>query len=112
MTIVVVTPQIPRTLGVAPSYQAFAAADTLKIRNNGRIMLHFLKSGAGEATVTVTTPGNVGGLAVADRTIAVPATVGDVMAGAFPPELYNNADGDLVLNTNEGTGLSVAVMDI
>ncbi len=98
--------------GVTPTRNAIATGNTSKVRNNGRVALLFEKSGAGEATITVTTPATLGGLAVADQTITVVATTGDVTAAKFPPAIYNDGNGDLNFITDEGTGLTCAVLAI
>ena len=98
--------------GLAAAYNSgLSTSDTYVIENNGRVILHFKKTGAGACTVTITTPGTVDGLAVADRTVNVPATTGDVFMGPFPREDYNTA-GNLRITCSEITGLSFAVLRI
>ena len=96
--------------GVVPTPNAIATGNTYKVRNNGFVALMFRKSGAGTATITIVTPATVGGLAVADRTITVPASTGDVVAAKFPPLVYNDAGGNLNFTTDDGTGLTCRVM--
>lgn len=91
---------------------SLSTSDTYKVANNGRTFLHFKKSGAGACTVTITTPGTVDGLAVADKTVTVPATTGDVMVGPFPRQHYNDGSGLLSFTVSEITGLTVAVATI
>lgn len=99
--------------GVAPSYTSpLGIANTYHVPNNGRMVLHFKKTGAGACTVTITTPGTVDGLAVADRTVVVPELTGDVMIGPFPPATYNDADHEIRFTVSEVTGLSVAALRI
>lgn len=96
--------------GVAPTYlNSLTTSDTFQVPNNGQVYLHFKKTGAGIATVTFLTPNTVGGLAIADQTVAVPATTGDVMVGPFPPSIFNNGQ-NLEFTVNEVTGLTVAVI--
>lgn len=98
--------------GLAATYNgSLSAADTYLVRNDGQIVLHFKKSGAGACTVTVKTPTTVDGLAVADRTFIVPATTGDVFAGPFPPKDYNEG-GDLNVTLSDVVGLTVAVVRV
>jgi hypothetical protein len=97
--------------GLAPSYTgSLSTENTYQVQNNGRVFLHFKKTGAGECTVTITTPVTKGGLAVADRTLTVPATTGDKMIGPFPPSIYNNSSGLLEFTASEVTDLSVAAV--
>lgn len=91
---------------------AMATADTYKIRNNGRVLLYFAKTGAGAAVITITTPKTVGGLAVAEQTVAVPATTGKVWAGPFPPDIYNDTSGDMSLVTDEETAITIEAVQI
>lgn len=108
-----IAPQRISDVGVTPTRTSgLLTADTHIVRNTGRMWLHFLKTGAGICTVTVQTPKVVGGLGVAERTFTVPATTGDTIAGPFPPDIYNDALGDLRFTLDEVTGLDVAVFQI
>lgn len=106
------TPQVMTPGSVAPSYTAIVTANTYQVRNGGYTLLHFLKTGAGVATITVVTPNTVGGLAIAERTISVPATTGDKIAGPFPMAIYNNGDEDIEFTTNDESGLTCAVFQL
>ena len=108
-----IVPQRIAAAGVTPTRTSgLLTADTHIVRNNGKMWLHFLKTGAGACVVTVQTPAQVGGLAVAERTFTVPATTGDVVAGPFAPGIYNDGLGDLRFTLDEVTGLDVAVFQI
>ena len=98
--------------GVTPTRNAIGTGNDYLVRNSGRIALLFEKSGSGNATITVKTPAQLGGLAVAERTFVVPATTGDVTAAKFPPAIYNDSNGDLSFSTSEGTGLTCAVLAV
>jgi hypothetical protein len=113
MANVTLIPQPIDDTGADPVYTTpLSSADTYFVRNDGRVFLHFKKTGAGNCTLTIVTPGTVGGLAIADRVITVPATVGDKMIGPFPRELYNDGNNDLTFTLNGITGLSVAVIQV
>jgi hypothetical protein len=113
MADVTLNPQKLSDVGVAPTRAgSLSASNTYIVRNNGRTLLLFEKTGAGNCTVTVQTPAKQGGLDVAERTFNVPATTGDVAAGPFPPSLYNDASGDLRFTLSEVTGLTVAVVSL
>lgn len=105
-------------LGAAPAYTAAGATpllntgDAYTFNNDGRTLLYFKKTGAGACTVTVVTPNTVRGKAIADTTFVVPATTGDVMAGPFPPDLYNDANSNVSFSVSDATGLSVAIVRI
>lgn len=108
-----ITPQRPNDGGITTTRTgSLLTTDTYLVRNNGVTLLLFEKTGAGACTVTVQTPATVGGLAVAERTFTVPATTGDVIAGPFPPRVYNDTAGDLRFTLSEITGLTVAAIII
>lgn len=90
--------------------QAMATADNYICRNNGRVLLHFIKAGAGNATITIVTPATVGGLAVAEQTFVVTGSGGVEFAGPFPPSIYNDASGDMDISTDEETGITVQAL--
>lgn len=105
------TPQDLSTTGVATTRTAIATGNTYKVRlPAGRgVVLNFRKTGAGDATITLATAATVDGLAVADRTIVVPATTGDMIAVYRKGQGYEDTSGDLNFTTDEGTGLTCAV---
>src|SRR3990172_1831907 len=98
--------------GITPTYTGtLSTASTYKVRNTGRIFLHFKKSGAGACNVTIATPHTVDGNAVADKVVSVPATTGDKMIGPFKPDVYKEQGGTtLSFTLDEITGLSAAVL--
>ena len=97
--------------GVTPTRTALTAGDTLKVANDGRVLLAFEKSGVGAAVVTLTTPATVaGGVAVADPTVTVPASTGDVVVGPFPAGIFSDDAGDLSFSVDDDAGLTVAVL--
>lgn len=103
------TPQNGSTAGVTAARTALAAANTYQVLlSPGGTWINWIKTGAGEATITIITPNTVDGLAIAERTITVAATTGDVMAEFFPDD-YANGDGDLEFTTNEDTAITAAV---
>ena len=98
--------------GLAATYNSsLNTADTHFVNNDGRTFLHFKKTGAGAANVTIVTPRTLGGRAVADLVVVIPATTGDKFLGPFPPAIFN-APGthNLTWTVDEVTGLSVAVV--
>lgn len=104
------TPQDLTTTGATTTRTAVATGNTYQVLLNSRgTVLNFRKTAAVDATITITTPGTVDGLAIADRTIVVGATTGDVVARFFPDD-YANGDGDLELTTSDGDGLTCAVL--
>lgn len=112
MADVTLTPQKAGAGGVTPTRTAIATGNTYIVRNTGLTLLAFEKTGAGNAIITVQTPATLGGLAVAERTFTVVATTGDIMAAGFAPSVYNDSLGDLRFTTDEGTGLTCAVISV
>lgn len=111
MANVTIAPEKVAPGGIAPTRTgSLDTADTHIVRNNGQMLLMFQKAGAGICAVTVQTPAKRGGLDIAERTFNVPASTGDVIAGPFPPALYNDAAGDLRFTIDEATGLTVAAV--
>lgn len=84
--------------------------NTYKVRNDGRVFIHFKKTGAGAATVTIVTPNTSQGLAIADQTVTVPATTGDVFVGPLAASLFNDASSDVSFSFSDTVGLSFAVI--
>ncbi len=82
------------------------------IKKDGRVITHWKKSGAGACTLTIETPVTKGGLVVAEQTVMVPATTGDVFVGPFPPSIFNNGIKDVRITPSEVTGLTVAVLRV
>lgn len=108
MAIVNITPTKIDKDGEAESFQAMNLVDTYKVRNDGRMALHFKKTGAGAANITVLTAKEVKGYAVADQVVIVPATTGDVLMAPIDRDLFNDANQDVSFTTDEDTGLTVA----
>ena len=81
--------------GVAPPTQtsADAANDHTIAGNDGRIVLEAGNVGADDAIVTITTPGTVAGLAIADLAVTVPAA-GTRWIGPFPTTVFNQPGTD------------------
>jgi hypothetical protein len=98
--------------GIAANPTSMAAADNYIVRNNGRVLLHFVKTGAGPATISIVTPKTVSGLAVAELTLVVPATTGNVWAGPFNPDTFNDGSGDMDVSTDEDTGITIEAVQI
>lgn len=82
------TQEIPDT-GLVPAYTA-ANVDGHSVETG--VILHVKNGGAGSINVTAVTGGTLGGKAVADTVVAVPAG-GDVMVGDLRPDLYAQPSG-------------------
>lgn len=98
-------------LGVGPTYAAAAAGgDTFNPGNN--VFLHVKNGGAGAVTVTIVTPGNVSGQAVADVAVSVPAAA-ERMIGPLPGSLFARAvDGLGDISYSGVTSLTIGAFEL
>lgn len=98
--------------GLVPAYVA-AAAGGDKFTPDKDSCLHVKNGSAGALTVTIVTPKEVAGHAVADTAVSVPAA-GERLIGSFPAEHYANpADVGLAAITYSGvTSLTLAVLTL
>lgn len=97
--------------GLAPTYVAAnVGGDTFGPGNN--VCIHVKNGSAGALTVTLVTPGNVVGQAVADVAVSVPAG-GERLIGPLPGSLFARAADGLGDITYSGvTSLTVAVFEL
>jgi hypothetical protein len=94
--------------GLTTAYTAGIIVGTTDfvMKNDGRTLIHVKKAGAGACSMIVKTPAQIAGLDVAEMTVTIPATTGDVMLGPFPPSIFNDGNGDMRFNFSEVTGLT------
>ncbi|HEY1180249.1 MAG TPA: hypothetical protein VGF17_29175 [Phytomonospora sp.] len=106
-----ITPQKATSAGLAPAYEPANASGNSFQLLNGRV-LH-VKNGSGSpVTVTIPTPGTVDtDLAVADRTIAVPAGAERLIAVGRNPA-YRQPGWVAFVDYSAVTSVTVAVFDI
>jgi len=109
-TLTVYTP-VATTIGAgAPAVLAPAncAVGGDQFLNDGRTILYFKNTNVTTRTVTIATAGTIGGLAIADVTVAV-AQDETRIVGPFDPRIYNDASGYVQLTyTAVATLLTVA----
>ena len=96
--------EIART-GLDPTYAA-ATAGGDEAPNDEISFLHVKNGSAGSLDVTIQTPGTVDGLAITDRTVAVPAT-SERMIGPFPASVYG---ATLTISYTGVTSLTIAAI--
>lgn len=72
--------------GLTPTYGG-VNSDGHSLANAGQEFFH-VKTGGTICTVTVLTPGNVDGLAIADRPVVISAN-SERFFGPYPPDIYN-----------------------
>ncbi len=91
---------------------ANAAAGGDQFLNDGRTVLYFKNTNATTRTITIATAGTIGGLAIADVTVAV-AENEVRLVGPFEPRIYNDASGYVQLTyTAVATLLTVAAIRV
>ena len=107
------TPDKVLVTGTTPTALTDILTDNdLQVRNDGRVMLRAVKANAVDAVFTFTTPGNVGGYAIADPITTVDASGGIQVMGPFPPNLFNDSSGDLRFVVSDVDGLTLEVFQI
>ena len=81
---------------------AATSGNNYNIPNNGKVVL-LLECTAG-STATVSTPNSVDSLAITDLTLTT--TAAKIQAwGPFPPSIYNNSSGNMVVTVAANTNL-------
>ena len=96
---------VKTALTAAYTTGVIAGTSTYVMKNDGRTIFRFYKTGANPCTVTVTATGYIRGAKEADLTFTVPASTGDVFVGPFEPNVYNDAYGDLRFSLSEATAI-------
>jgi len=102
------TPQTTTRAGIEPTYEACGAGGD-EFANAGGELVH-IKNGAGaEQIMTIVSQATVDGLAVADRTVAIPAGEERVV-GPFPTATYNDGDGLVQLTYDAVVTLTIGII--
>lgn len=105
------SPQVPSLSGLTPSYSA-ANAGGDQVLCDDRLFLHVKNTNGSSRDVTIATPGNVDGLAIADVVVTVPATTGDKMIGPLKASLFADANGYAQITYSAATNVTVAAVRI
>ncbi len=107
MAVVNVTPANSSIDGFTPTSYTLLAADQYDIANDGRILV-LVTGGAASSVITFVTGGTVGGLAVSDKTLTLPAGERRLV-GPFPVSPYNNAQGKLRITSDTSDCTLIAI---
>lgn len=94
--------------GTEATYHAATATTGDKVAAVDGTILHVKNGGAASTTVTLTTPGSVEGLAIADRTVAIPA--GEDRFIALSKVYRDPADGLATVTCDPETSVTFAVV--
>lgn len=98
------------TVAATANTSLTATTNTYTFFNDGKTMLVYEK-GASACTATVTTPGTVRGVAVADPAHTIAASTKGQFAGPWPTDVFNDpATGLCSVVFSETTGLIVYVV--
>jgi hypothetical protein len=108
MSMATLTAQTISRSGLKPAYvSANSGGDGFA--NTGNEFVHVKNSDSSSHTVTIATPSTVDGLAVADRTVVVPAGE-ERMIGPFPTSTYSDTNGYVQLTYSSVTSTTIAVL--
>ncbi len=95
--------------GLAPTYVAVAASDTIPVADD-RVMLHVKNASGTQDTVTLTDPGKTpAGSSASNPTVVVPITTGDRMI-ALPLALADPATGLVTVTHSQTTTVTCAAV--
>lgn len=79
--------------------------------NTGQEIAIFSNSSGAPIDVTIVSQATIGGLAVADQVVAVPAS-GQRAIGPFPVGIYNDANSRAQMTYSDVTTLAVAILKV
>lgn len=96
--------------GVTPTFVAAAAGGDV-LTNDGNTVIYVKNGGGSPITVTVTTPASILGVAIADPQVSV-TNGSEKVIGPFPPEIFNDANGQVALAYSAVTSVTIAVVKV
>jgi hypothetical protein len=85
--------------GLNPSLTDCVVAGMQFQNPNGDVILYASNTGAGNHVLTITTPGTVGGIGIADPAVTMAAGSMRIF-GPFDRDVFNNADGYIYADTD------------
>lgn len=106
-----ITPQSPVVTGTAPTYEgANVDGNRVDMKTYPRLWLHVKNTNGATRTLTLVTPGTVGGQNIVDRSITIPATTGDL----FIPldRAVKGTDGICHMTWSAVAGVTVAALNV
>jgi hypothetical protein len=105
-----VVPQALSRAGITPTYNAATDTDGDGFSNDGRTFIQVLNTNGATRTLTIAIPVTVDGCAVAGKALTIPATTGNKYIGPFPPDIYNQSNGQVYLNWSAVADVTFAVV--
>lgn len=103
----ILTVQTISRTGINPTFAA-AAAGGDSFANDGKVFFECKNANAATRTLTFALTQLVDGQTPAAKTVVVPVTPGDSMVGPFPPSVYNDSNGRVVVTYSAEADLTVA----
>lgn len=103
-------PQPVQPTGSAVAFAAAAAGGDIFAAADGQLLV-LKNTSAAAINVTLVTPAELDGLAVADIVVSIPATNGERYV-RVPARLVRDANGDAALTYSAVAGLTVAVVQL
>lgn len=98
--------------GVEPTYTgSLSVSDVYQFVNDGKTFIHVKNGGGSPDLVTIVSQISEDGLAVADRTVNVPAGE-ERMIGPLLPHVYNDGDGLVNVSHSFITSVTQAVFSL
>lgn len=105
--------QTPNASGETPTRKgSLSASDTYLIPNDGNTILEVVNKGSEDTVVTIVTPNDVGGNAIADKTVTVAKETGEKVIGPFPKSTYNNAKENIEVKFSKVASVTMAVISL
>lgn len=101
--------------GLTPSFTAptqAGAGGGWAFPNTGDQVIRIKNAAGSPVIATLLTPATIGGIAIADPTVSIPATTGDVTIGPFDPSLFNQADGTVIVEIASTTSVTAAAVRV
>jgi len=99
------------TAAITQNTGLVATTNSYTFQNDGKTILVCAK-GAGACTATLTTPGTVRGVGIADPAYTLAASTNYQVIGPFAVDLANDASGLATVTFSETTGLIVGVVHL
>lgn len=103
-----VSPQVPITAGTTPTYSTASGGGDLINLDPAASLVLVVKTGGTGTTVTLTTPGTVNGLAIADNAITIGTNSERWIP--LPYSLYADANGQCAVAWSAVTSVTFAVV--
>lgn len=105
------TAQTKSYAGLTPTFTALGSAGAgngfVFDNPDGKSDIRIKNTNGSAATATIKARGSVGGVALADQTVNIPATTGDVTIGNLDPAAFGS---QVTIELSAATGITAAVL--